>query len=168
MHKAAATGLVEYYVDGYEEFNEAGISADNFDRTKYEKKQLSAMTEAAAGDPAYKLITSEAIVSYGKGNTIVNDTGSLQYDGHEVINAGRAKYGRIGMAQALRVSSNVYFSTVAKEICSEPISEIFSKKFKSFLKSFIYLSAISSLYCSVDTIIINDKIKFIILYPRFS
>lgn len=60
MHKAAATGLVEYYVDGYEEFNEAGISTDNFDRTKYEKKQLSAMNEAAAGDPAYKLITSEA------------------------------------------------------------------------------------------------------------
>ncbi|MBO4288512.1 MAG: hypothetical protein J5865_00235 [Lachnospiraceae bacterium] len=60
MHKAAATGLVEYYVDGFEEFNEASITAEDFDRSAYEKKQLSAMTQAAAGDPVYKLITTEA------------------------------------------------------------------------------------------------------------
>ena len=60
MYKAAATGLVEYYVDGFEEFNESGIRAEDFDRSAYEKKQLSAMTEAQAGDPVYKLITSES------------------------------------------------------------------------------------------------------------
>ena len=60
IYKAPGTGLVEYYVDGYEEFNETAISADDFDRSSYEKKQLSAMREAQAGDPVYKLITSES------------------------------------------------------------------------------------------------------------
>ena len=64
MHKAEATGLVEYYIDGFEELNEAGISAEDFDRTKYEKKHLSAMTEAQAGDPVYELITTEACDIY--------------------------------------------------------------------------------------------------------
>ena len=125
----------------------ADAEKGKFDSVIPENSLYQFATEKQIPGSVFKLITSEAIVSYGKGNTIVNDTGSLQYDGHEVINAGRAKYGRIGMAQALRVSSNVYFSTVAKEIGSEPISEIFSKKFKLDSEIKLDFTTIKQNYC---------------------
>lgn len=60
LYQAPATGLVEYYTDGFETFDEAAISKEDFDRSNYSKKQLTAMENVEADVPAYKLITSES------------------------------------------------------------------------------------------------------------
>ena len=56
---AQNTGIVVYSIDGYENFDINTITLDNFDQTKYEKKQLINNTLVKAGDPVYKLCTSE-------------------------------------------------------------------------------------------------------------
>ena len=60
LYTAPATGLVAYYTDGFEDFEETAITAEDFDREDYEKQQLTAMVMKEADRPAYKLITSEA------------------------------------------------------------------------------------------------------------
>lgn len=56
---AAVPGIVSYYCDGYE-----SVTADNFtdgmlDESGYEKDNRKAATRVEAGDPLFKLITSE-------------------------------------------------------------------------------------------------------------
>ena len=56
---APEPGIVSYYYDGYE-----GVTVNNFteemlDEAGYEKKNLKAASEVTAGDPLYKLVTSE-------------------------------------------------------------------------------------------------------------
>lgn len=56
---AAIPGIVSYYCDGYE-----GVTIDNFtdgmlDESNYEKDNRKAYSHVEAGDPLYKLITSE-------------------------------------------------------------------------------------------------------------
>lgn len=57
--KASVPGIVSYYCDGYE-----SVTADNFtdgmlDKSGYEKDNRKAATQVEAGDPLFKLITSE-------------------------------------------------------------------------------------------------------------
>lgn len=56
---ASVPGIVSYYCDGYE-----SVTADNFtdgmlDESGYEKDNRKAVTHVEAGDPLFKLITSE-------------------------------------------------------------------------------------------------------------
>lgn len=56
---APEPGIVSYYYDGYE-----GVTVNNFteemlDEAGYEKNNCKAAKEVAAGDPLYKLVTSE-------------------------------------------------------------------------------------------------------------
>lgn len=57
--KASVPGIVSYYCDGYE-----SVTADNFtdgmlDESGYEKDNRKAATQVEAGEPLFKLITSE-------------------------------------------------------------------------------------------------------------
>ena len=57
--KASVPGIVSYYCDGYE-----SVTADNFtdgmlDQSGYEKDNRKAATQIEAGDPLFKLVTSE-------------------------------------------------------------------------------------------------------------
>ncbi len=56
---APETGIVAYWVDGCETLTAGQVTGDTFDDKSYEKKQLLSNTLLAAGDPAYKLSTSE-------------------------------------------------------------------------------------------------------------
>ncbi|WP_158588785.1 HlyD family efflux transporter periplasmic adaptor subunit [Butyrivibrio sp. XB500-5] len=53
------TGIVVYSVDGYEDLRLDAMTADKFDQTQYEKKQLINNNLVKAGDPVYKICTSE-------------------------------------------------------------------------------------------------------------
>lgn len=54
------TGIVSYWVDGYEDLKLEDINKDTFDvKTDYEKKQLFSNSLLKIGDPAYKLSTDE-------------------------------------------------------------------------------------------------------------
>lgn len=52
-------GIVAFTVDGYESLTKDDVSAENFDNTGYESTVLSDQMKIRAGDPVYRLITSE-------------------------------------------------------------------------------------------------------------
>lgn len=58
---APFTGVVAYWVDGYEDLTPQDVTAEVFDQkeNKYEKKQMISNSLMAVGDPVYKLSASE-------------------------------------------------------------------------------------------------------------
>lgn len=56
---APDTGIVIYSIDGYEDITLERMSSDLFDKTVYNKTQLINNNLVKAGDPVYKLSTSE-------------------------------------------------------------------------------------------------------------
>ncbi len=52
-------GIIVFTVDGYETLTEDTFQAEDFDNTEYESTVLSDQMEITAGDPVYRLITSE-------------------------------------------------------------------------------------------------------------
>jgi len=56
---AQEPGIVIYSTDGYENLSPENITLENFDQTKYEKKQLINNTLVKKGDPVYKICDSE-------------------------------------------------------------------------------------------------------------
>lgn len=54
-----ATGIVAYYVDGYEGLQIENITEQIFDRNSYAKQNLKGEDLIVSNNPAYKLITSE-------------------------------------------------------------------------------------------------------------
>lgn len=53
------SGIISYFMDGYEGKNVDAIGPQDFVRTDYEKQQLRTSEKLESGDPAYKLITGE-------------------------------------------------------------------------------------------------------------
>lgn len=53
------TGIVQYYIDGYEDITLNNMTSDLLDSSKYERKQLISNSLIGVGDPAFKLSTSE-------------------------------------------------------------------------------------------------------------
>ncbi len=58
-YKSAASGIVTYYQDGYEDFDVSKLSPDLFDKTTYSKQTLKTGDVIASGSPVYKIIDSE-------------------------------------------------------------------------------------------------------------
>ncbi len=56
---AQDTGIVVYSIDGYEDLTVQQMNSALFDQSTYEKNQLINNTLVKAGDPVYKIITSE-------------------------------------------------------------------------------------------------------------
>lgn len=52
-------GIITYYQDGYENFDVHNFKASDIDKSKYKKTTLKTGEIINAGDPVYKLITSE-------------------------------------------------------------------------------------------------------------
>lgn len=59
VNKAAVSGIVEYYSDGYESKQISEITAADFDSSGYAKKSISSGDLIEANAPAYKVITEE-------------------------------------------------------------------------------------------------------------
>lgn len=56
---APLTGVVTYWVDGYESLTPDMVTADCFEDKQYEKTQILSNSLIASGDPVYKLSTNE-------------------------------------------------------------------------------------------------------------
>lgn len=56
---AGDTGIIEYYVDGYESLSKDDITADSFNAANYTKNNLFSNSEVDTSSPVYKLVTSE-------------------------------------------------------------------------------------------------------------
>lgn len=59
MAYAPESGIVEYYLDGFEETLPEQISETSFDESVYNKKMFMTGDLIGEGDPVYKLVTSE-------------------------------------------------------------------------------------------------------------
>lgn len=57
--KAPSSGLVTYYIDGFEDYNYSRISADAFDKSKYNKQTLKAGDIVTSNSPIVKIIPTE-------------------------------------------------------------------------------------------------------------
>ncbi|MGN0151510.1 MAG: HlyD family efflux transporter periplasmic adaptor subunit [Wujia sp.] len=53
------SGLVTYYIDGYENYNISDIKAEDFDQSTYSKETLKTGDVISAGTPVVKIIPSE-------------------------------------------------------------------------------------------------------------
>lgn len=53
------SGIISYFMDGYEDKNVDAIGPEDFVMADYEKQQLRTSEKLESGDPAYKLITGE-------------------------------------------------------------------------------------------------------------
>lgn len=58
-YKADRDGIVAFTVDGYESLTADTVQAEDFDNTEYEGVVLADQMKIDAGDPVYRLITSE-------------------------------------------------------------------------------------------------------------
>lgn len=58
-HYAVNTGIITYYVDGFEDISPNDVTLDMFNEEKYEKKQFQDNSITTAGEPVYKLSKSE-------------------------------------------------------------------------------------------------------------
>ena len=58
-YKTTQDGIVAFSYDGYESLTKDTFNEESFDRTVYESTTLNDQSELSAGDPAYRLITSE-------------------------------------------------------------------------------------------------------------
>lgn len=72
-----------------------------------------------------KPIIGEILIDYGLGDSFkINDQGSIVLEsGERIRNAGSYSHGVVGLGEAMRVSSNVYFISAAKHLESELINE---------------------------------------------
>ena len=59
VNKAANSGIVEYYSDGYENKPISEITAADFDYSNYNRNHISSGNLIESGAPAYKIITEE-------------------------------------------------------------------------------------------------------------
>ncbi len=56
---AAKSGIVSYFIDGYEDLTLQSITAEHFDEKNYQEEYLMNNDLVAIGDPVYKLSTNE-------------------------------------------------------------------------------------------------------------
>ncbi len=59
IYKSPTDGIVEYYVDGYEDVSLKNLTSDLFDSLSYSKTSLSTQESVTSDSSVYKLITSE-------------------------------------------------------------------------------------------------------------
>ena len=56
---AEKSGIVEYYIDGYEAVTPETITPEMFDEAEYKPTNLRSVDLISSGDPVYKLVTDE-------------------------------------------------------------------------------------------------------------
>lgn len=59
LEKAADDGILVYETDGYEDVTKETITEKHFDKSAYVKTEFQNNSKISAGDPVYKLVTSE-------------------------------------------------------------------------------------------------------------
>ena len=100
------SGLVTYYIDGFEDYNISNISQDAFDKSKYTKQTLKTGDVVSTNSPIVKIIPSEkwnivapvtqeqiaAISDSEYINFKINNSSYEVYMPYEIINASDGTY----------------------------------------------------------------------------
>ncbi len=113
--KADKGGLVVYYIDGYEHFQESSLTGELFKGEGYEGKNLQTEAIINVNDPAYKLISNDTWYIYiqldateaarleesSEVNISFTEEDISCTAGFEIIKVGDASYGKIKMTKYL-------------------------------------------------------------------
>lgn len=109
------SGLVTYYIDGYENYNIQDVSKDDFDKSKYDKQTLKTGDVVSADSPIVKVIPSEnwnivapidseqiqAISEYDHIRFRINNSSYTVYMPYEIINGSDGTYINISIDKYL-------------------------------------------------------------------
>lgn len=161
------SGVVAYYVDGYENLTCEGVNQDHFNTDKYTKTNLKSEKLIVANNPAYKLITSEKwyimfpltqneITKYGLAD---KNTVSLKFKkdnisttaSFSIVTNNDKTYGKISLNKyMIRYSTDRYLdieigtsSNIGLKI---PASAVVEKEFYSIPKEYLTTGGNSNSY----------------------
>lgn len=91
---------------------------ENWDKLN-ERQDAPFFARATQGQYApgstFKIISAAAGIDAGYEDFVTEDKGKTKVGGKEFKNAGEKAYGNIGMSDAIRVSSNVYFTELSEK-----------------------------------------------------
>ena len=164
---AQQTGIVAYYLDGYESLMPNDITADSFNKSGYSKQILKSEELIVANSPAYKLITSEDwdimipltqedISAYDLNNktsiTIKIKKDNLTTNaGFSVINQDGRYYGKISLNKyVIRYASerflDIELAASNKNGLKIPVSAITENEFFTIPKEYLTTGGNSNSY----------------------
>jgi len=103
---SSEAGVVEYWIDGYEEIKDSDITSDIFNEKDYNKENITGNELRASGDPVYKLSESEdwSIVFPIKDN----EADPLLQEGYILTRFLRNQYESWGKVDILRNGNEVF------------------------------------------------------------
>ena len=71
----------------------------------------------------FKIVTSASAIESGNGFFITDDKGKTTVGGKDFKNASSKAYGEIGLTEAVKYSSNVYFTEISQKIGANKLKE---------------------------------------------
>jgi hypothetical protein len=150
MIKSQKTGVVVYYTDGYENMTVEQLTADSFDKDKYEKNNLRAESITVAGSPVYKQITSEDwSIIIRLNDKMIKDYNLAEkkqvqirfvkedittYANFEIVTTGAGTFGKLTLSKFMIQFANDRFVEIELSVSANsglkiPTSSVINKEF---------------------------------------
>lgn len=156
VYTAPEAGIVVYSTDGYESLTTENITEEAFSEKSYKKTDLLTSKEIAAGDPVYKVITSEnwtlmvpltdklAATLSGRESIKVKFTkdGESQNGSLSIVQIGNQKAARIQLKNGMPRYASDRFLEVELVINTQsglkiPVSSVVEKEFYTIPRNFL-------------------------------
>lgn len=156
VYTAPEAGIVVYSTDGYESMTTENITEEAFNEKSYKKTDLLTSKEIAAGDPVYKVITSEnwtlmvpltdklAATLSGRESIKVKFTkdGESQNGSLSIVQIGNQKAARIQLKNGMPRYASDRFLEVELVINTQsglkiPVSSVVEKEFYTIPRNFL-------------------------------
>lgn len=156
VYTAPEAGIVVYSTDGYESLTTENITEEAFSEKSYKKTDLLISKEIAAGDPVYKVITSEnwtlmvpltdklAATLSGRESIKVKFTkdGESQNGSLSIVQIGNQKAARIQLKNGMPRYASDRFLEVELVINTQsglkiPVSSVVEKEFYTIPRDFL-------------------------------
>lgn len=158
-------GVIVYSVDGYEGITADTVTSADFDKSKYTKNNLKSEDLVVAGNPAYKLINSEAwyiLIPLSQNDVEKFDLSSktsmtikIKKDnitttaGFELINRDGSYYGKLSLDKyMIRYASERFLDielvTASKAGLKVPVSAVTESEFYTIPKDYLTTGGNSS------------------------
>lgn len=152
------TGIIAYYIDGFEELTCETVKAEDFNTSTYEKTNLKSEKLIVSGNPAYKLINSEdwyIMIPLTKEDIDLYDLGDkdavsikIKKDNisttanFSIINSGDKYYGKISLNRyMLRYATerflDIEIGTASDSGLKIPASAVTENEFYTIPKEFL-------------------------------
>ena len=104
---------------------------ENYDAVIPKNSLYQFATSPQVPGSVFKIISASVFCDAGMENVKVDDSKAFEYNGeYKITNAGDEKNGMLGLTEAIRHSSNVYFASVGKQVGAETMEKYLTQKWK--------------------------------------